>query len=119
MSRKFYYDTGEEKGGPVSGFDLLKLRHQGVINDNTWVKEGKSSTWHKLTAVNLSKEEKEAANPSFFHILTHHLSLSTIILFVAVLAVLLVLFVGIFWVAWPFFLLAPVLWLIARSGTRN
>ncbi len=119
MSRKFYYDTGKEKGGPVSGFDLLKLRRQGVINDATWVKEGKSSTWRQLAAVDLSKEEDEVANPSLLHLLTHHFSLSTIIILVAVLAVLLVLFIGLFWVARPFFLLAPVLWLLSRSGSRH
>ncbi len=114
MARKFYYDTGEKKAGPVSGDELLQLRDRGIIDSDTWVREGKSPTWRKITAIDLRKEEEEAANPSLWRIFTKHLSWSSIILLVAVLAVIAVLVVGFFWIAWPFFLLVFVLWIIKR-----
>ena len=39
MARKFIYDNGEEKLGPVTGRELLRLRAEGEIEDNTWVRQ--------------------------------------------------------------------------------
>ncbi len=58
MTRKFYYDTGEEKIGPVTGQDLVRLLQQGEIQEDTWVRRAESSTWRQLANVDLREEEK-------------------------------------------------------------
>ena len=58
MSRKFYYDTGTEKVGPVSGADLVRLRASGTITDQTWVRRADNNTWRPLSTVNLREEEE-------------------------------------------------------------
>ena len=69
MARQFYYDTGTEKVGPVSGTDLVRLRASGEINDETWVRRADNNTWRPLHTVNLSEEEEEERNPGFFTLL--------------------------------------------------
>ena len=64
MARKFFYDTGEQKVGPVTGDRLVQLRAAGEIDDSTWVRRADSSTWRPLGSVNLREEEEREANPS-------------------------------------------------------
>jgi len=115
MARKYYYDTGEEKVGPVTGGDLVSLRAQGEISDETWVRRDGSETWRPLASVNLKEEEEEAANPSLWRILTRHLPWSSIILGVAVTIVLVALLIGVIRFAWPVLLVLFIFWLLSRA----
>ncbi len=111
MARKYFYDDGENKVGPVSGEDLLRLRAAGTLADNTWVRAEKSSTWRPLASVDLREEEEEAANPSFWKILRRHMPLRTIIMLVALLIVFLVAAVAFVGVFWPVLLVLLIAWL--------
>lgn len=115
MARKYFYDTGEEKVGPVSGNELVQLRAAGQIDNKTWVRRDDSETWRPLGAVNLRAEEEEEANPSLWRLLTRHMPVSQIILIVSVIVVLVVLLLGVLSVAWPFILVALVVWFLARA----
>ncbi|MBR3925757.1 MAG: DUF4339 domain-containing protein [Akkermansia sp.] len=115
MARKYFYDTGEEKIGPVTGNDLVQLRASGQIDNKTWVRRDDSETWRPLGAVNLREEEEEEANPSLWRLLTRHMSVSQIILIVSVIVVLAVLLLGVLSVAWPFILVALAVWFLARA----
>lgn len=114
MVRKFYYDTGEEKVGPITGHDLLRLRAEGSIADDTWVRRADSATWRHLSEVDLRKEEEEEVNPSLWRLLTRHMSWSGLLLFVAVVIVLGTLFVGLVSVAGPLLLIFLIIWLLSR-----
>lgn len=61
MARKFYYDADGEKLGPVTGQELLYLRAEGRIGDNTWVRAEDSQTWRPFSAVNLNEERRQEA----------------------------------------------------------
>lgn len=115
MARKYYYDTGEEKVGPVTGSDLVSLRARGEISNETWVRRDGSETWRPLASVNLREEEEEAANPSLWRILTRNLSWSSIILGGAVTFVLVALLVGVVSFAWPVLLILFIFWLLSRA----
>ncbi len=118
MSRKYYYDTGENKVGPVDGEELLRLRASGQLADDTWVRAADSSTWRPLASVDLRREEQEAANPSFWKALLRHVPLPSLILGAAVLVVLaalLLFFIGAFW---PLLLVFGIVWLL-MSGARQ
>lgn len=115
MAHKYFYDTGEEKLGPVTGNELVQLRAAGQIDNKTWVRREDSETWRPLGSVDLREEEYEEANPSLWKLLTRHLPLSRIILLVAVLLVFLLLVLGVLTVAWPFVLLVLAVWLLHRS----
>ncbi len=118
MARKYYYDDGENKVGPVSGEDLLRLRASGSLSDDTWVRSEKSATWRPLASVDLREEEAEARNPSFWKILRRHMPLRSIILLVAVLVVFVVAgiaFVGVFW---PVLLVLFFFWLFLSMMRR-
>ncbi len=118
MARKYYYDTGEEKVGPVSGDDLLRLRATGELADDTWVRAADSSTWRPLASVDLREEEAEAANPSLWKLLLRHVSLPSLILAVAVLIVVvavLIFFIGAFW---PLLLAFGLVWVLMSSSRR-
>lgn len=111
MARKFYYDTGEEKVGPVSGEDLLRLRASGDISDETWVRRADSATWRPLHSVNLHEEEEKLRNPGFFTILKQSgLMTPFIILAVAVGFVIFILF-GF----WPLLLIFFLIWLFKKQ----
>ncbi len=110
MARKFYYDTGEEKVGPVSGEDLLRLRASGDISDETWVRRADSATWRPLHSVNLHEEEEKLRNPGFFTLLKQSgLLVPFIFLVVAVGLILLTLF-GL----WPILLIGLLIWLFKK-----
>ena len=85
MAHKYFYDTGEEKLGPVTGNELVQLRAAGQIDNKTWVRREDSETWRPLGSVDLREEEYEEANPSLWKLLTRHMPVSRLILLVAVL----------------------------------
>lgn len=115
MGRKYYYDTGEEKIGPVTGNELVQLRAAGQINNNTWVRREDSSTWRPLGSTDLREAEEEEANPSLWKLLTRNLSTGNLIMMGAVAVVFILLVLGVLSVAWPFILLALAVWLLARA----
>jgi len=115
MARKYYYDTGEEKIGPVTGNELVQLRAAGQIDNKTWVRREDSSTWRPLGATDLREEEAEEANPSLWKLLTRNVSTGNLVLFGAVAVVLVLLVLGVVSVAWPFILVALAVWMLARA----
>lgn len=112
MARKYYYDTGEQKVGPVTGTDLVQLRAQGEITDDTWVRRANSSTWRPLAGVDLRKEEEEEANPSLWKLIFRSLSWQTILLIIALVIIFVALAVGLLTFAWPILLVLFILWLL-------
>ncbi len=118
MARKYYYDTGEKKIGPVNGTDLLRLRQQGEIQNNTWVRRAESSTWRELQNVDLREEEEKQKNPSLLRALLSNLSWSSILglILLLVFIVAMIVLVGI--VAFkllPFIVAILAVWLIYRA----
>ncbi len=118
MARKYYYDTGEQKVGPVDGEELLRLRASGQLADDTWVRGADSSTWRPLSSVDLRREEEEAANPGFWKTLLRHVPLPSLILGAAVLVVILALLIFFIGAFWPLLLAFGLVWLL-MSGSRN
>ncbi len=114
MARKFYYDTGKEKVGPIDGLDLLRMRAEGSISNDAWVRKADSSTWRRLSEVDLSQEEEEEANPTLWRWLTQRVHWSGLLLFCAVLFVLLALLIGLVSLAGPLLLIFLVLWILSR-----
>lgn len=115
MARKYYYDTGEEKIGPVTGNELVQLRAAGRIDNKTWVRREDSSTWRPLGSTDLREEEEEEANPSLWKLLTRNVSTGQLVLFGAVAVVGIMLILGVLSVAWPFILVAVAVWMLARA----
>lgn len=116
MARHFYYDNGSEKIGPVSGEELVELRAQGRINDETWVRRDDNGTWRPLGTVDLSAEEDEVANPSLWTILCRSgLIWPAILLGLGIIAVIVVL-TGIVTVFWPVFLFGLFIWFMLQLG---
>ncbi len=117
MARKFYYDTGEQKIGPVTGRDLLRLLSAGEIQSDTWVRRAESSTWRHLENVDLREEKQREQTTSFWGALWKSLPLSAIIGLVCVVVfiiAMLLLIGGIVWKFFPFFIALFALWLIYR-----
>ena len=114
MARKFFYDTGEEKVGPVTGAQLVRLRALGEISDDTWVRRADSSTWRPLAATDLRKEEAAEAHPSLWRLLFRTLSWRTILSGIAALIIFVTLISGLLYVAWPVFLFIAALCLLSR-----
>ena len=115
MARKYFYDTGEEKIGPVSGNELVQLRAAGQIDNKTWVRREDSSTWRPLGSTDLREEEAEEANPSLWKLLTRNISTGNLVLLGAVAVVFVLLVLGVVSVAWPFILVALAVWMLARA----
>ncbi len=115
MARKFYYDTGTEKVGPVSGNDLVRLRASGEINDETWVRRADSETWRPLHTVDLSDEEEEERNPGLFAILSRSGLLVPALIMLAGLVIFLVLAVGAIQLFWPVLLVIFVIWVFSKA----
>lgn len=112
MARKYYYDTGEQKLGPVSGTELVQLRASGDINDNTWVRRADSSTWRPLSSIDLREEEEQEANPSLWRLILRSLSWQTILLLVALAIIFIALLCGLIAFAWPVILVLLLLWFL-------
>lgn len=110
MARRFYYDTGEEKVGPVTGQELVRLRAAGTLADDTWVRREDSSTWRPLHSVNLREEEEEEANPGLLRALWRSGLLLPLLLVLAGLVVFALLAVGALSVFWPVLLFILLIW---------
>ena len=115
MARKFYYDTGTEKVGPVSGNDLVRLRASGEITDETWVRRADKNTWRPLHTVNLSEEEEEERNPGLFTVLKRSGMLVPALLMAVGLVIFLVLAIGAIWLFWPILLFIFIVWLYTKA----
>ncbi len=115
MARKFYYDTGSEKVGPVTGADLVRLRASGEISNETWVRRADSSTWRPLHTVNLSEEEEEERNPGFFTILRRSGLLGPVLIFILMLVGIIILMVGALQLFWPVLLVLFIFWLLGKA----
>lgn len=114
MARKFYYDDGNEKHGPVSGDELVRLREEGSISNDTWVRREDNGTWRPLGTVDLHAEEEEARNPSILGLLRRNGLLGPAILFVLAAVVIIVLAMGLVAVSWPVILIIMVIWLCVK-----
>lgn len=112
MARKYFYDTGDQKIGPVTGNKLVQLRAAGEIDDNTWVRRSDSSTWRPLSGVNLREEEEEEANPSLWRLLLRNLSWQSILLFIALAIIFFALLAGVIAFAWPILLVLLFFWFL-------
>lgn len=115
MARRFYYDTGAEKVGPVTGADLVRLRASGEINDETWVRRADSATWRPLHTVDLHAEEEEERNPGLFTVLRRSGLLGPVLVFLLGLVLFIVIAVGAIKVFWPVLLLVFIFWLLAKA----
>ena len=115
MARQFFYDTGAEKVGPVSGTDLVRLRASGEISDETWVRRADSSTWRPLHTVNLSEEEEEERNPGLFTILKRSGLLGPLLIFLLGLVLFIVFAVGAIKLFWPVLLVIFFIWLLNKA----
>ena len=115
MARKFYYDTGAEKVGPVSGTELVRLRASGEISDETWVRRADSSTWRPLHTVNLSEEEEEERNPGLFTLLKRSGLLGPVLLLVLGLVLVIIVAIGAIKVFWPVLLVLFIFWILAKA----
>ncbi len=118
MARRYYYDTGEEKVGPVRGDELLELRASGRLSGDTWVRAADSSTWRPLASVDLREEEEEAANPSLWKLLTRHVSPRSLILGGAVLLVFLAVLIFFVSAMWPLLMVLLLVWLLMAAFRR-
>ena len=114
MARKYYYDTGEQKIGPVTGNQLVQLRAQGEINDETWVRRANSSTWRPLGGINLRAEEEEEANPSLWRLLMRSMSWRTILLLIALSIIFIAILGGLLAFAWPLIPIILFIWFLNR-----
>ncbi len=115
MARQFYYDTGTEKVGPVSGTDLVRLRASGEINDETWVRRADNNTWRPLHTVNLSEEEEEERNPGFFTLLRRSGLLGPVLIIVLGLVLFIVLAIGALQLFWPVLLVLFIFWILGKA----
>ncbi|MBR2145735.1 MAG: DUF4339 domain-containing protein [Akkermansia sp.] len=115
MARQFYYDTGTEKVGPVSGTDLVRLRASGEINDETWVRRADNNTWRPLHTVNLSEEEEEERNPGFFTLLGRSGLLGPVLIIVLGLVLFIVLAIGALQLFWPVLLVLFIFWILGKA----
>lgn len=115
---KYYYDTGEQKEGPVTGEELLQLRAEGKISGDTWVRKADSATWRHLSQTDLREEEDAVANPSLWQILRRFCPPSTLIILCCVLIVFCVLMFGalsyLLPVLWPIIPVLVIFWLLSR-----
>lgn len=116
MARKFYYDDGSEKHGPVSGDELVRLRAEGTISDETWVRREDNGTWRPLGTVDLHDEEEEARNPSLLGVLRRSGLLWPAVLFVLGAAAVIILAMGLIAVFWPLIGAIVLLWLFMKIG---
>ena len=115
MARKFYYDTGTEKVGPVSGNDLVRLRASGEITDETWVRRADKNTWRPLHTVNLREEEEEERNPGLFTILKRSGLLGPVLIILLGLVLFIVVAIGAIQLFWPVLLVLFIFWLLAKA----
>lgn len=114
MARRFYYDDGNEKHGPVSGDELVQLRAEGRISDDTWVRREDNGTWRPLGTVDLHDEEEEARNPSLVTLLRRSGLLWPAVIFILGLAAVIILLTGVIAVFWPLIAAIVFVWLLMK-----
>lgn len=115
MARKFYYDTGTEKIGPVTGAELVRLRATGEISNETWVRRADNNTWRPLHTVNLREEEEEERNPGLFTILKRSGLLGPVLIILLGLVLFIVVAIGAIQLFWPVLLVLFIFWLLAKA----
>lgn len=115
MARQFYYDTGTEKVGPVTGADLVRLRASGEISNETWVRRADNNTWRPLHTVNLSEEEEEERNPGLFTILKRSGLLGPLLIMLLGLVLFIAVVIGAVKMLWPVLLLLFFFWLLSKA----
>ena len=115
MARKFYYDTGTEKVGPVTGADLVRLRASGEITNETWVRRADNNTWRPLHTVNLAEEEEEERNPGLFTVLKRSGLIGPVLLVLLGLVVFIVIAIGAIQIFWPVLLVLFIFWLLSKA----
>ncbi len=118
MTRKFYYDTGEEKIGPVTGQDLVRLLQQGEIQEDTWVRRAESSTWRQLANVDLREEQQREKARSFWSNLWASLPPGAIVGLICLLifALAAIFLIGSLVVSFfPYIIAILVVWLLYRA----
>lgn len=118
MARKFIYDNGEEKLGPVTGLELLRLRSEGEIDDNTWVRPADSRTWRPLRHTNLRDEKEKEAKRGLWQVLFRRMSFKMMLVLGLVVVVLLAMLVVVGVYLWPLFLILFMIWLLSRLIQR-
>lgn len=119
MARRYYYDNGEEKVGPVSGEDLLRLCSEGEIDGDTWVRRDSSRTWRPLRSVDLREEEEEMRNPSLLRWLwrlVRKLGFWRLLSALLMLLVFALVLASMAYFLWPVLLVVLLLWLMMRLG---
>jgi hypothetical protein len=115
MARKFYYDTGTEKVGPVTGADLVRLRASGEITNETWVRRADNNTWRPLHTVNLAEEEEEERNPGLFTVLKRSGLLVPACIMLLGLVLFIFIAIGAIKIFWPVLLLLFIFWLLSKA----
>lgn len=115
MAKKFYYDNGTEKVGPISGEDLLHLREQGELSADTWVRRADSETWRPLSSVDLTEEEEEERNPSMLRVLMRSGMLTPLLIMLAAFVGMVLLLAGVVAYLWPVLLVVFIVWLLAKA----
>ncbi len=117
MAQQFYYDSGTEKIGPISGVDLVQLSHEGRITPDTWVRRAESSTWRRLADIDLTKEKEKEQKRSFWRAIWQQLTPAHIVGILCLLLFLggvLTLGVMALKVLWPILLVLLVFWWLSR-----
>lgn len=115
MARQFYYDTGSEKIGPVSGADLVRLRASGEISNDTWVRRADNNTWRPLHTVDLREEEEEERNPGLFTVLQRSGLLGPLMILLLGLVVFIFIAIGAIKIFWPVLLILFIFWILSKA----
>ena len=115
MARQFYYDTGSEKIGPVSGADLVRLRASGEISNDTWVRRADNNTWRPLHTVDLREEEEEERNPGLFTVLQRSGLLGPLMILLLGLVVFIFIAIGAIKIFWPVRLILFIFWILSKA----
>lgn len=116
MARKFYYDADGEKLGPVTGQELIYLRAEGEISDNTWVRPEDSQTWRPYAATDLREERKKQSGAGgLWRQLFRNLSPTTKIVMGLVAFTMLMLVGMAFYYLWPILLFVIALYILNRA----
>lgn len=76
MSKRYYYDDGDAKHGPVSARELQRLIDEGTLSPETWVRPEDSGTWRKWIDTEFTEEEVKAASGGTFSALFGRMGLA-------------------------------------------
>lgn len=109
MANKYYYDTGEEKLGPISGEELYVKLQRGEISPEVWVRMEDSETWRKLKDTDLREAEEAVRNPGLWKVLSQLLTSKGFLIVAAFLLVMMMAAGTLLYYLWP---ILPVLFLL-------